>query len=48
MITATAGAFVKQTDVGYSAEGGMNNWAFDFIETAQVLGDSYQTTTGQI
>lgn len=45
-IVATGGAFVKQTDLGYSEEGGLNVWAFDFIATAQVLGNNYQAASG--
>lgn len=45
-IILTGVAFVKQTDVGYKTEGGLNVWAFDAIASQQVLGDSYATTGG--
>lgn len=40
----TGGAFAKQTDIGYSSEGGMNVWPFDFIDSDQVLGNGLQAT----
>jgi len=43
-ITCTGGAFIKQTDVGYSAEGALNVWAFDFIATSEILGNGYIST----
>lgn len=43
-ITASAGAFVKQSDIAYSAEAGLNVWAFDFGEVAEVLGNGLQNT----
>jgi gentisate 1,2-dioxygenase len=43
-IVASAGAFVKHTDIGYSAEPGMNVWAFDFGVIAEVLGNGLQNT----
>lgn len=41
-IVAVAGAFIKQSDLGYSSEGGLNVWAFDFVEIDQVLGNGLQ------
>ena len=43
-IVATAGAFLKQSDVGYSAEAGLNSWVFEFIAISEVLGNGLQTT----
>jgi hypothetical protein len=43
-IVATGGAFVKQSDIGYSTEAGLNTWAFDFIATSEVLGNGLQNT----
>ena len=45
-IVCTGSAFIKQTDVGYKTEGGLNVWAFDCIASQQILGDSYQTRGG--
>lgn len=43
-VTCTAGAFVKQSDLGYGTEGGMNTWAFDFVDIDEILGNGYQVT----
>jgi hypothetical protein len=43
-IVLTGCAFVKQTDLGYKAEGGLNVWAFDCIASEQILGNNYQST----
>ena len=43
-IVATGGAFVKQSDLGYSTEGGLNVWAFEFIAIAETLGNGLQNT----
>jgi dTDP-4-amino-4,6-dideoxygalactose transaminase len=45
-IVCTGCAFVKQTDLGYKSEGGLNVWAFDCIASQQILGDSFLTTGG--
>ena len=42
-ITATAGAFSKQSDLAFSTEGGLNSWVFDFIDSDEVLGNGLQT-----
>ena len=44
VVTATGGSFIKQSDIGYSGEGGLNVWAFDFIDTDEVLGNGLQRT----
>ena len=41
-IIATAGAFVRQTDVVYAVEGGLNSWVFDFTATELILGNNYR------
>ena len=43
-VTAAGGAFVKQSDLGYAAEGGFNVWAFNFVDIDEVLGNGFQPT----
>ena len=43
-IVATGGAFVKQSDLGYSTEGGLNVWVFEFIAIAETLGNGLTNT----
>ena len=45
-VTLTAGAFVRQTDLGYKTEGGVNVWAYDVIDSEQILGDAFATQSG--
>jgi hypothetical protein len=45
-IMLTGCAFVKQTDLGYKTEGGLNVWAFDCIASQQILGDAFQSQGG--
>ena len=43
-INCSACAFVKQSDIVYSTEGGMNEWIFESINIDEVLGNSFSNT----
>jgi hypothetical protein len=43
-VTAVAGAFVKQSDLGYSTDGNLNTWEFDFVQIDEVLGNGLNPT----
>jgi hypothetical protein len=43
-IMCAAGAFTKQSDVGYSVDGGLNVWEFEFITIDEVLGNGLNPT----
>ena len=43
-VTAIFGAFDKQSDLGYSTEGGLNVWPLSFIEIDEVLGNGLVPT----
>jgi hypothetical protein len=42
--TAQDGAFVRQSPLGYTSEGGMCVWTFDFVDVDEVLGNNFQNT----
>lgn len=43
-ITAQDGAFVRQSPLGFSSEGGINTWMLDFVIIDEILGNGYQNT----
>ena len=43
-ITCQAGAFVKEADVAYADEGGIMEWAFNFVQIDKILGNGFKPT----
>ena len=41
-IIAQYGAFVKEADLVYAADGNMNEWEFDFLACGRMLGNNFQ------